>query len=97
MVPRLYSVFNLKAFWLSYIVFQYIGWGAQLAYCKGKLEFENHSDIDMCYGQQTVLQYANSGIRSEAEIEEKHKASQLARHHHQLQHGINKHRERVVP
>lgn len=48
-------------------------------HCKGKLEFENHSDIDMCYGRQTVLQYANSGIRSEAEIEEKRKASQLAR------------------
>ena len=65
-------------------------WEIPKIHYKGKLEFENHSDIDMCYGQ-TGLQYANSGIRSEAEIEEKRQASQLARHHHQLQHGINKH------
>lgn len=43
------------------------------------------------------LQYTNSGIRSEAEIEEKHKAYRLAEDRDQLQHGINKHRERDIP
>lgn len=46
-------------------------------HCKSS-SLKNHGDSDTCYGQQTVIQYANSGIRSEAEIKDEKNTKRLS-------------------